>query len=228
VDGGDGGGYLLSAMRCCDCEGIGTQFGPEAAARDLRRLRRRGPIRSTRFLIQDLQRSEMDGASLLDIGGGVGAIHHALLDAGAATAVHVDLSVDYIAAARDEATRRGHGDRLHFVHGDFVALAPELGVADVVTLDRVICCYPDMETLVERAAAKARRLFGAVFPVDSWWMRATVGAVNALQRVRRSAFRVYVHSPAAIDAVLRRNGFERRTRRRTVLWEVATYARPRS
>ena len=215
-------------MRCCDCESIGAQFGPDAAARDLRRLRRRGPLRSTRFLIEDLQRSEINGASLLDIGGGVGAIHHALLDAGAATAVQVDLSADYIASARDEATRRRHTDRVRFVQGDFVSLARELAVADIVTLDRVICCYPDMETLVSRAAEKTHQLFGAVFPVDSWWMRLMVRAVNTLQRVRRSGFRVYVHTPAAIDAVLRRNGLERRTQRRTPFWDVVTYARPHS
>jgi SAM-dependent methyltransferase len=215
-------------MRCCDCESIGTQFGPDAAARDLRRLRRRGALRSTRFLIEDLEKSKIEGASLLDIGGGVGAIHHALLDAGAETAVHVDLSADYIAAARDEATRRRHADRLRFVQGDFVSVAPELAGADIVTLDRVICCYPDMETLVARAAEKTHQLLGAVFPIDSWWMRLAVGAINALQRVRRSAFRVYVHAPTAIDAALRRSGLKRRTSRRTLAWEVVTYARPHS
>jgi len=162
---------------------------------------------------------------LLDVGGGVGAIHHALLDAGVRDATQVDASAAYIEAARDEAARRGHADRVHFMHGDFVELSPDVPDADVVTLDRVICCYPDMNALVGRAADKARRLLGAVYPPGVWWMRLGVRAINVLMRVRRSAFRVFVHSPAAIEAILRLHGFERIESRRTLVWEIALYER---
>lgn len=212
-------------VSCCQCEGIATQFGAKTARRDLRRFRRRGPPESTRLLIDDLRAAGVAGASLLDIGGGVGAIHHALIGAGARDAVHVDVSSDYIAAAREEAVRRGHGDRVRFIHGDFVQVAPTLPDAEVVTLDRVICCYPDMEALVTAAAAKARRVFGAVYPRDVWWVRLAVRGVNLVLGVRRSAFRTFVHPPAAIDAVLRQHGLERRALRRTTVWEVVTYVR---
>lgn len=212
-------------VSCCQCEGIAEQFGARTAGRELRRFRRRGPIQSTRLLIEDLRSADVAGASLLDIGGGIGAIHHALLGAGARDAVHVDVSRDYIDAARQEAVRIGHADQLRFVHGDFVQLASTLSGADIVTLDRVICCYPDMEALAGAAASKAGRLLGAVYPRDAWWMRLGVRAVNVLMRARRSEFRVFVHSPAAIDGVLRQHGLERRTRRRTIGWEVVTYAR---
>ncbi|HMA22610.1 MAG TPA: class I SAM-dependent methyltransferase [Gemmatimonadaceae bacterium] len=165
------------------------------------------------------------GASLLDIGGGIGAIHHTLLDSGARDAVHVDVSANYIDAARDEAARRGHADRVRFVHGDFVQLSPSLADADIVTLDRVICCYPDMESLVSHAADRTRRIFGAVYPRDRWWVRLGVRSINALLRLRRSAFRVYVHSPAGIEVVLRSHGLEPMKRRRTFVWEIAIYTR---
>lgn len=212
-------------VSCCHCEGLESQFDRKTAERELRRFRRRGPLRSTQLLIDGLRAAGVDGASLIDIGGGVGAIHHALLDAGASTATHVDISPEYITAARDEAARRGHVNRVLFVRGDFVQLAPQVPDADIVTLDRVICCYPDMDALVGNAAEKARRLFGAVYPPDTWWTRMAVRAINALLRLRRSEFRVYVHSPVAIDGVLRRHGLEPVTRRRTVLWEIAIYAR---
>lgn len=80
---------------CCQCEGLESQFGPETARRELRRFRRRGPNRSTQRLIDGVRAVGVDGASLLDIGGGVGAIHHTLLDAGATNALHVDVSPDY-------------------------------------------------------------------------------------------------------------------------------------
>ena len=212
-------------VSCCQCEGIATQFGARTARRELRRFRRRGPIETTKLLIGGLREAGVDGASLLDIGGGVGAIHHMLIDAGAREAMHVDVSRDYIDAARAEANRRGHADRVRFIEGDFVQLAPELPAADVVTLDRVICCYPDMKSLVAAAAAHARRVLGAVYPRDRWWVRLGVRSINLVMRVRGSAFRVFVHQPAAIDAVLRQHGLERRTRRSSGLWEVVTYSR---
>lgn len=215
-------------VNCCQCEGIATQFGPETARRELRRFRRRGPNDSTRLLIDDLRAADIAGASLLDIGGGVGAIHHALLDAGAREALHVDVSPDYIAAAHEEADRRGHGDRVRFVRGDFVQVSHDVPDADVVTLDRVICCYPDMEQLVGTAALKTRRLFGAVYPRDTWWVRPVVRTINLILRIRRTAFRVFVHSPVAIDGVLRRNGLGLVSRHRTAVWEIVVYKTART
>ena len=212
-------------VSCCQCEGIAAQLGAKTARRELRRFRRRGPIKSTRLLINALRSAGVADASLLDVGGGIGAIHHALIAAGARNAVHVDVSSDYIQAAREEAVRRGHGDRVRFIHGDLVQIAPTIPEADIVTLDRVICCYPDMEALVSTAAEKAGRLFGAVYPRDVWWVRLGVRTVNLFVRARRSAFRVFVHSPAAIDGVLRQHGLERRALERTGAWEVVTYVR---
>jgi len=212
-------------VSCRQCEGIARQFGRRTAAFELRRFRKRGPRPTTRLLIDALRREGIDGASILDIGAGVGAIHHELLASGAREAVHVDISLDFISAARAEAERRGHADRVEFVRADFVETAPTLAASDVVTLDRVICCYPDMERLVALSASKVRRLLGAVYPRDVWWMHLVVAAVNAFSRVRRSAFRTYVHAPSAIDAVIRRHGLERRAFRRTLGWEVVVYGR---
>jgi magnesium-protoporphyrin O-methyltransferase len=210
-------------VNCCHCEGIEQQFDPATADRELRRFRRKGARSTTKMLIGDLRAAGVNGLSLLDIGGGIGAIHHELLDAGATTAVHVDVSPAYIAAAESEAVRRGHADRVRFVHGDFVEVATTLPDADVVTLDRVICCYPDMPLLVGRAAEKARRVFAAVYPRDVWWMRAGAALANRFLRLKRSAFRVYIHSPTAVGAELARRGFERFDLRRTIAWEVVAW-----
>jgi hypothetical protein len=111
------------------------------------------------------------------------------------------------------------------VHGDFVSIADEVVAADVVTLDRVICCFDDMEGLVSRSAEKARRLYGAVYPRELGWMRIGMAIINVVQRLKRSPFRVFLHRPSAIDAVLRAAGFERRTIRRSPGWEVVVYER---
>jgi magnesium-protoporphyrin O-methyltransferase len=114
---------------------------------------------------------------------------------------------------------------VRFLHGDFVALAPEIAPADIVTLDRVICCYPDMERLVAASASRARRLYGAVFPRESWLLKLAFTAGNLLRRLRGSAFRTYLHSTGAIDSAVQRQGLRQRSVRDTFLWRVAVYAR---
>jgi len=216
-------------MACTQCDGIEQQFNPAAARRSLRRFRRRGPDGTTRLLIDALRTAlddtEARDALLLDIGAGVGAIHHELLDGRVTRAVHIDASSAHLAVAREETERRGHGARVEFVAGDFVAIAERVPVADVVTLDRVICCYHDMPHLVGLSARKAARLYGAVYPRAVGWMRLGIAAINLWQRVRRSAFRVFLHDPSAIDAVLRQAGLERTSIRKTPGWEVVVYAR---
>jgi len=212
-------------VSCCQCEGIERQFGRRTAQWELRRFRKRGPAKTTRMLIDALRREGVSGASILDVGGGVGAIYHELLATGARNAVHVDVSPDYLNVAREEAERRGHADRVDFVRGDFVDVASDRSAADVVTLDRVICCYPDMDRLVALSADKTRRLLGAVYPRESRWLRLGLGAVNVVNRIRRCAFRTYLHPPAAIHAVLRAHGLERRSFQRTIAWEVVVYSR---
>jgi 2-polyprenyl-3-methyl-5-hydroxy-6-metoxy-1,4-benzoquinol methylase len=210
------------------CQGVDDMFGERTAAHDLRRYRKRGPSKSTRALVEQIVGEGVDGATVLDVGGGVGAIQQELLAAGAERATTVEASRAYLRAARDEAARRGTVDRIAYLEGDFVDVAERVEPADVVTLDRVICCYPDMEALVGRSAERARRLYGLVYPRDTWWVRLGVRATNAVMRLRRSAFRAHVHRPADVDAALRRSGLELRGHRHTgPVWQVALYARSR-
>lgn len=210
---------------CCSTEAIEGQFDRKEAEDELDRYRRDGPLPTTQALIHALDAKGVADAELLDIGAGVGAIHHALLARGARRAVHVDISRDYIAAARSEVERMGHGGRVEFVHGDFVALAPDIATADVVTLDRVICCYPDVTSLVSSSARKARRMYGAVFPRDRAMVRLAIAIENLMKRIRGSAFRSYLHAPVVIDELLEQAGFTRSRTQRTWFWEVVVYTR---
>lgn len=212
-------------MSCCSCEGYQSQFGGKHAAKDLRRYRKKGPDKTTRLLLDQLRAAGVRGASLLDIGGGVGAVHHELLNAGADSVVHVDATAANIEAAKGEAERQGHGGRVRFVLGDFVALAPEISEADVVTLDRVICCYPDMEQLVSISAARTRRLWGAVFPRERVLFKVMVQLGNIMRRVTRNDFRTFIHPIREIDEALRREGLTLRSARDTYGWRAAIYSR---
>jgi SAM-dependent methyltransferase len=208
------------------CDGIERCFNTRRVTNELKRYRKRGMAKSTRLLVEALQAQGVDGLTLLDIGGSVGAITHALLQAGARQATDVDASAAYLAAAQEEAVRRGLAERVSFQHGDFVALAPTLPATDIVTLDRVICCYNDMPALVGLSAARAERLYGVVYPRDAWWIRLFIQAQNFALRVRRMPIRFFVHPTAVVDATIRVHGLARRFSRAIGVWQVVVYASP--
>lgn len=212
-------------MTCCGAECFESTFNERHARRQLKHYRRRGPEATTRMLLDALRAEGVRDASVLDVGAGIGIVHHELLSDGARSAVHVDAARPQMRAAREEAARRGHTERVTFVDGDFVRLADGIPPADIVTLDRVICCYPDMERLVTASASKAQRLYGAVFPRERWAVKAMSALGNLMWRVRGNPFRSYIHSTAAIDATVRRQGFTLRSVAETLVWRVAVYAR---
>jgi len=213
-------------MNCCRPESaLDEMFDVRMARHDLKKFRKNGPEPTARALVNLLRARGVIGATVLDVGGGVGAIHHELLDVGAASAVHADASSQYIAVAREEAERRGHSARVEFVLGDFVAQAPVIAKADVVTLDRVICCYADMPALVHESATRAKKLYGASFPRDRWFLRLGFRVINWMMALRRRAFRVYLHSPKDIHSALKHEGLTLRSTARTFVWQVVVYSR---
>jgi magnesium-protoporphyrin O-methyltransferase len=210
----------------CQCQGIEQQFDRDHVAGKLVQYRRRGPAASTRQLVNALRSLGIDGMTLLDIGGGVGGIQHALLRAGVREAVSIEASSAYADAARLEAERLGLGDHIVQLRGNFVDLADQLGDADIVTLDRVICCYDDMERLVGLSVERARRFYGLVYPRDAWWVRAAMAIwYNARYRLRRNPMRNYIYRTAAVEATIRRRGFERLFHREMGPWHVAVFGR---
>ena len=102
---------------------MGSFYDAKLAASELAKYRTDGPRPWTRTLIEALKAEGVEGSTLLDIGGGIGAIEHELLDAGLANAINVDASAAYLDAAREESERRGHRGRVTYHHGDFVELA---------------------------------------------------------------------------------------------------------
>ena len=143
-------------MSCSHCVGIEREFDKKTAAKDLKRYRKKGPSKTTQMLLSALKANEISGNTLLDIGGGVGTIQHELIKAGIQEATGVDAASAYLEAVKEEAERLGHTDHMRFIYGDFVDKADQIPPADIVTLDRVICCYPDMDNLVRLSLERAK------------------------------------------------------------------------
>jgi magnesium-protoporphyrin O-methyltransferase len=213
-------------MNCCQLDAYEREFDAKEADTELRMYLERGPRRATRMLIKVLEAQGISRASLLDIGGGVGVIQHELIQAGVVSrAVDVDASTAYLNTARQEAERRQHAGQVTYLHGDFVELASQIEPADIVTLDRVICCYPDMETLVGLSLERARRFYALVFPRGEWWMRLGGRLFNLALPVLGMVVPLYIHRTAAVDAVVRGHGFERLFHGKTTIWQAIVYRR---
>ena len=213
-------------MTCCaHCRGVEDMFGDRMARRQLRQYRRKGPPKATRRLIDAIAADGLEGRTFIDVGGGVGAVQHELMGRGAAAGTSAEAAPAYMAVARLEAETRGYADRMSYVEGDFVREANKVEAADFVTLDRVVCCYPDMPALLGAAADRARRTLGLIFPRGTRFIRFGVAVVNLFQRLRRHPFRVYVHDPSEVEAVLVRHGLSRSYLRDGMVWRVLVVER---
>jgi len=212
-------------MSQCQCQGIESLFDQRLAATQLERMQRRGPLKTTRLLIEALRQRGVHGRTLLDIGGGVGAVQHQLLASGLREATDVDASSAYLRAAKSESTRLGFEGRVHYHYGNFVDLAPGIPPADIVTLDRVICCFDDMAGLVGASAEKAHIMYGLVYPRDAWWARLVVRLMNLTHRIRGNQFRVFTHRTAEVEALLERKGLVRGFHGVAGAWQVSVFDR---
>jgi len=212
-------------MPCNCCEITDSAFSEAEARSEVKNYRKRGPANQTRLILEAVRSLGSRDAVLLDIGGGIGALHHELLDDVAREATHVDASSAYLKEAKEEAVRRGHGERVNFIHADFTNVAADLPKADIVTLDRVVCCYPDFRGLLKAAADHSRKALALTYPRETWYLRIGLKGVNFFQRLRKDPFRVFLHPIADMDSLLKREGFERVTLRRLFIWEMALYRR---
>jgi magnesium-protoporphyrin O-methyltransferase len=135
----------------------------------------------------------VDG-TLIDVGSGIGGLSFELLDRGVERAIDVDASAAYMAAAAQEATRRDRLRSVEFRHGDFVDVASMIPPATIVTMDRVICCYPRFEPLLNEALRHAERSFAYSYPRDLWYVRAAIAGENRLRKLMGNPFCAFVHS----------------------------------
>jgi 2-polyprenyl-3-methyl-5-hydroxy-6-metoxy-1,4-benzoquinol methylase len=209
---------------CCNrCEGF---FGDRFARRVAARYRRKGLDATGRRIVEYLASRGLEDATVLEVGGGIGELQLELLERGAARTVNLELSSAYEHEAGKLIHERGYEGRVDRRLHD-IALAP-VEPADVVVLNRVVCCYPDYERLLAAAADHARRVVIYSFPPRNPLSRALVAAENLAFRLRGLEFRTFTHPPRRMRAVLERKGLRQTFSRRGVPWRIAALERPLS
>ena len=212
-------------MPCNCCEVTDRAFSEAEARVEVKNYRKRGPARQTKLILEAIRSLGLKDATLLDVGGGIGAIHHELLEDTAREATHVDASSAYLKIATEEAKRRGHSERVKFIHADFTDVAADLPTVDIVTLDRVVCCYPNFRDLLKAAASHSRRAIALTYPRQIWYMRIAFHVINFFQWLSRDSFRVFLHPVADMELLLNGEGLKRVSTHRLFVWEMSLYQR---
>jgi len=212
---------------CCDPRGHERLFDARNAEADAERYRRSGLDPLGRRMVDALAARGLAGSTVLEIGGGVGALHLELLRAGAERATNVEIVASYEASARELLAEMRLADKVERHVLDFARDGDRIPEADVVVLHRVICCYPDMPALLGRSAAHARGYLALTYPPSTWWRRLTFAAENLLHRIRRRGFTAYVHDPVAMREEARRAGFRMLEDSGGAMWRLTVFERVR-
>jgi SAM-dependent methyltransferase len=210
---------------CCARDGQEEFFGEKTAAHDARKYRRKGADPMARSLARRAAARGVEGASVLEIGGGVGQVALELLKSGAASAEVIELLPTYEPFVRELAAEAGVAERMTFRTADLVADPASAAPVDLVVMNKVVCCTPDGVALAGIAASLARKTLVLSFPRQIWWARAGLATVNAYLRLRGRRFRIFVHPQAAIEGAIEAAGLARVSERNGPLFRIAAFER---
>lgn len=210
---------------CCSPKGYRWVFSERTARFEAKRYRRKGLDATSRRIVDLLKAQGIAGRTVLEVGGGIGAIQIELLKAGAARATSIELTPTYEEAAMELVREAGFEDRVERHVMDFAEAASAVSAADIVVLNRVICCYHDMPKLAGAAADRAREALVLSFPQASWWIRIGLAAGNLALRIARREFHIFVHPPKQILATCERHGLKTIVNRSGIVWTVAAFRR---
>jgi len=212
-------------MGCCQCQGIENMFDKKAAKRALKRYMKKGPSKTTSMLLKAIHKTEVKGLDFLDIGGGIGAIQYDLIKAGASSGTSIEASPAYIDLAKEEIRKYNLAEIIDFKHGDFTAIASDVDSADIVTMDKVICCYDDMSELVRLSSKLSRKIYAIIYPRDVWWTKLALPFINFYPIIKGSPFRVFIHPTKKVEEIIFRNGLKRDYYDTTLFWQVAIFTK---
>jgi predicted TPR repeat methyltransferase len=213
-------------MDCCGhtCD-MSKYFDSKKAKSEVRQYLNHGLPGHARAMLAAVSKHDLKGTTLLEVGGGIGALQIELLKRGVEEATNVEVSPASLVAASSLASQLGMADRIHQHQADFASQPDRVGPADVVILHRVVCCYPDMPRLVAGAANHAQRLLAMSFPRNEWYVRFFIELQAQWAGFRHSRFRNYVHSPEAIIRAATDEGLKLASQTFSGVWQIVVLER---
>jgi Methyltransferase domain len=212
-------------MTCTHCIGAEDFFNEKEALNNLKSYKKKGPNKTTRKLLKALVNENPSGLTLLDIGGGIGVIQIELLKNGLLKSTDVDTSQSYINTSKRLMKENGFDDKAGYVHADFTDCYKDIEEHDIVTLEKVVCCYPDTKDLINHSAGKSKKYYGLVYPMNGIIFKMAFGFLNLYLKIKKNPFRVFNHTESMIDGLICKNGFQRIYYGKSFPWKIALYER---
>lgn len=210
-------------MDCCTV-GI-DKFFSKWAARYSRRFRRKGLEKIQKHLVEGITVTEVTSKSILDIGCGVGALHLTLLQRGAASATGIDVAEGMIVKAKELAAELRLSERTTYHVGDFVSMDGTIEPTDITVLDKVVCCYADIDSLLDHSLEKTREIYALSFPRDWFPVRWGFRFQILLGLLLKWSFRPYWHDWEAVCGRIEAASFRETYRSTTLIWTGVVFRR---
>jgi len=212
-------------MSCCNNIAIEKQFDKARVANKVNQYHSKGIGKETRILVNALRSIGVDGCSLLDIGAGLGLIGIELLESGLASVENIEASTSFLETAKSESKKKNLIEKTKFTYGDFVEIADGVSAADIVTLDKVICCYDELKPLVKLSCEKTMGHYGVIYPRDNWWIKAVIGFENLMRKIKGNTFKVFVYPTEEVDNLIKSYGLRKVLYKATIVWQIVIYSR---
>jgi len=209
-------------MNCCSDNPAGEFFDKESK-KFIKKYRKKGLEKISRMLVDGIEELGIKDATILEVGGGVGGAHRALLRNGASKAYATELSEEMINAAKLFSAEEGMTDRVEFILGDIVEMNGEIPVVDITMHDKVVCCYENAHGLLEKTLDKTKNIYGFVMPRNHTIARIGFGFIILISKLLRWDFHPYFHPEQPILERIENAGFKLKYENHTFIWKVRVY-----
>jgi 2-polyprenyl-3-methyl-5-hydroxy-6-metoxy-1,4-benzoquinol methylase len=215
-------------MTCCTSDAAlhGTnKFFSKHSNRYLKQFRKKGLAKEQKRLVEGIELSPVAGKSILEIGCGVGGLHLTMLKHGAASAVGIDISEGMLEGAKQLSKELGCESHTQYFLGDIAEMNGKIAGADIVVLDKVVCCYENLNKLLEISLSKANGTYALSFPASNVLVKISFYGLISLGKLLRWQFRPYWHDWGKMIDTIRENGFGPVYSESTFFWSIYVFRR---
>ena len=186
---------------------------------------KRGPAKVTAKIIGQFSKHQIEGKSLIDVGGGIGALQWWFLDMNGKETISIEASSGYLRLAEKHANEKGWADQTSFLFGDFMQLHTEVDLVDYITLDKMVCCYPNYKEIIEVACAKTKSCVLISYPIDGPISKIFAWLEGLMTNLKGQNFKPFIHPVAKVREAFKLNGYDRIDHNLLFPWHVETYRR---
>lgn len=201
------------------------KFFSKHAKRYMKRFRRRGLAKEQRYLLEGILASPIAGQSIMEIGCGVGSLHMSLLRRGAASAFGIEIAEGMLAGAQQLSRELGFERNTRYLLADFATTDEDIPTSDIVILDKVVCCYEDLDQLLAKSLGKTRRIYALSFPRPSTLIKLSFIIPIYIAKLFRWPFHPHWHDWETMLSCIRKNHFKEVYRNNTITWAIRVFAR---